>query len=78
EMIGAIEPLLKMRQHEVKPVPPAHLAFLRAVREWAATTDPTIDDLYARIRRSSNIGERQVQRLCKDYFAGSPAHLKRK
>jgi AraC-like DNA-binding protein len=78
EMIAAIEPLLKMRQLEVKPVPAAHLVFLRAVREWAATNDPTIDDLYARIRQCSNIGERQVQRLCKDYFAGSPAHLKRK
>lgn len=78
EMIAAIEPLLRMRQQEVKPVPAAHLVFLRAVREWAATKDPTIDDLYARIRKSSNIGERQVQRLCKDYFAGSPAHLKRK
>lgn len=78
EMIAATEPLLKMRQHEVKPVPPAHFAFLRAVREWAAANDPTIDDLYARIRQASNIGERQVQRLCKEYFAGSPAHLKRK
>ncbi len=78
EMVEAIEPLLKMRQYEVKPVPKAHLVFLRAVREWAATKDPTIDDLYVRIRQSSNIGERQVQRLCKDYFAGSPAHLKRK
>jgi AraC-like DNA-binding protein len=78
EMIAAIEPLLKLRQYEVKPVPKAHLIFLRAVREWAATKDPTIEDLYVRIRQSSNIGERQVQRLCKDYFAGSPAHLKRK
>lgn len=78
EMIEAIEPLLKLRQYEVKPVPKAHLVFLRAVREWAATKDPTIDDLYARIRQSSNIGERQVQRLCQEYFAGSPAHLRRK
>jgi AraC-like DNA-binding protein len=78
EMIAAVEPLLLMRQQEVKPVPPGHLIFLRAVREWAATKDPTIDDLYARIRRDSNIGERQVQRLCQEYFAGSPAYLKRK
>lgn len=78
EMVAAIEPLLKLRQYEVKPVPKAHIVFLRAVREWAATKDPTLDDLYARIRKSSNIGERQVQRLSKEYFAGSPAHLKRK
>ncbi len=78
EMIAAIEPLLQMRQYEVPPVPKAHLVFLRAIREWAATEDPTLDDLYARIRQSSNIGERQVQRLCKEYFSGSPAHLKRK
>ena len=78
EMIVAIEPLLRLRQFEVKPVPRAHLVFLRAVREWAATKDPAIDDLYTRIRQSSNVGERQVQRLCKDYFAGSPAHLRRK
>lgn len=78
EMIAAVEPLLKMRQHEVKPVPKAHLAFLTAVREWAAGGDPTLESLYGRIRATSNIGERQVQRLCQEYFAGSPAHLRRK
>ena len=78
EMIAAVEPLLKLRQHEVKPVPVAHLVFLRAVREWAASGDPELDGLYTLIRAKSNIGERQVQRLCKQYFAGSPAHLKRK
>jgi len=78
EMITAIEPLLKMRQYEVKPVPKPHLTFLQVVREWAASGDPTIDALYAAVRARSNIGERQVQRLCKEYFAGSPAHLKRR
>lgn len=78
EMIAAIEPLLKMRQYEVKPVPKAHLLFLGAIREWAASGDPALDRLYALIRAKSNIGERQVQRLCKEYFAGSPAHLRRK
>ncbi|WP_294092056.1 helix-turn-helix domain-containing protein [Sphingomonas sp.] len=78
EMIAAVEPLLKMRQYEVKPVPKAHLVFLGAIREWAAGGDPSLDQLYALIRAKSNIGERQVQRLCKEYFAGSPAHLRRK
>ncbi|HEX8300006.1 helix-turn-helix domain-containing protein [Sphingomonas sp.] len=67
-----------MRQHEVKPIPLAHLLFLRAVREWAASGDPGLDKLYGLIRAKSNIGERQVQRLCKEYFGGSPAHLRRK
>ncbi|RYD47649.1 MAG: AraC family transcriptional regulator, partial [Sphingomonadales bacterium] len=78
EMIEAIEPLLKMRQYEVKPVPKAHLVFLGAIREWAASGDPALDKLYSLIRAKSNVGERQVQRLCNEYFAGSPAHLRRK
>ena len=78
EMIAAIEPLLRLRQLEVKPVPKGHLLFLQAIREWAAGGDPTLDQLYGMIRAKSNIGERQVQRLCREYFAGSPAHLRRK
>lgn len=78
EMVEAISPLLKLRQHEVKPIPKGHVVFLRTVREWAAGGDPTLDTLYAAIRAKSNIGERQVQRLCLEYFAGSPAHLRRK
>jgi AraC-like DNA-binding protein len=78
EMVEAIEPLLMMRQQEVKPVPKAHVTFLRVIREWTATEDPTIEWLYARMEEEAGMGERQVQRLCKEYFAGSPTHLKRK
>jgi AraC-like DNA-binding protein len=78
EMVAAIEPLLLMRQQEVKPVPKAHVIFLRVVREWAATEDPTIEWLYAAMKAEIDMGERQVQRLCKEYFAGSPTHLRRK
>lgn len=78
EMVAATEPLLMMRQQEVKPVPKAHVTFLRAVRDWAAGGDPKLDVLYNAVRSKSNIGERQVQRLCLEYFAGSPAHLRRK
>lgn len=78
EMVSAIAPLLIMRQEEVNPVPEAHFPFLRAVREWAATENCTIDQLYAAIRASSGLGERQVQRLCLEYFGGSPNQLRRK
>lgn len=78
EMISGIAPLLIMRQEEVKPVPDAHFPFLRAVREWGAREDPTIDALYDSIRASSGLGERQVQRLCLEYFGGPPTKLKRK
>jgi hypothetical protein len=78
EMIAAVEPLLLRRRQEMKPVPRAHLRFLRAVREWGASGDPSLADLYERARQGANIGERQVQRLCLEYFAGSPAHLRRK
>lgn len=78
EMIGGIAPLLIMRQEEVEPVPAPHFPFLRAVREWAASADPTIDALYAAIQATSGLGERQVQRLCLDYFGGSPTKLRRK
>jgi AraC-like DNA-binding protein len=78
DMVAAIEPLLMMRQQEVKPVPKAHVTFLRVIREWTATDDPTIEWLYARMKAETDMGERQVQRLCKEYFAGSPTHLKRK
>ncbi|RYY27576.1 MAG: AraC family transcriptional regulator [Sphingomonadales bacterium] len=78
EMVTAVEPLLELRHSEVKPVPKSHLVFLSAVREWAAAGDPGLEHLYSAIRAKSNIGERQVQRLCNEYFAGSPAHLRRK
>ena len=78
EMISAIAPLLMMRQEEVKPVPEPHFPFLQAVREWAASEDPTIDMLYDTIRATSGLGERQVQRLCLEYFGGPPTKLKRK
>lgn len=78
EMIAASEPLLRQCKQEAKPVPRTHLLFLQTVREWAAGNDPTLDQLYCAVRRSANIGERQVQRLCREYFAGSPAHLRRK
>ncbi|WP_227698623.1 AraC family transcriptional regulator [Sphingomonas hengshuiensis] len=78
EMVAAVEPLLKMRRHEVKPVPHAHLPFLRAVREWTVIEDGTLDQLYDSIRATSGLGERQVQRLCREYFGSAPMHLKRK
>jgi AraC-like DNA-binding protein len=78
EMISGIAPLLIMRQEEVKPVPVAHYPFLRAVREWAATEGSTIDALYSRIEATSGLGQRQVQRLCLEYFGGAPTQLKRK
>jgi AraC-like DNA-binding protein len=78
DMISAIAPQLIMRQEEVKPVPEPHFPFLRAVREWAASEDPAIDDLYATIQETSGLGERQVQRLCLEYFGGPPTKLKRK
>lgn len=78
DMIAALEPLLMMRQQEVKPVPRTHVTFLRIIREWAATEDPTIEWLYAAMKAETDMGERQVQRLCKEYFAGSPTHLRRK
>lgn len=78
EMIAGIAPLLIMRQEEVKPVPRAHFPFLRAVRAWAASENPSVDTLYAAIRRDEGPGERQVQRLCREYFGAPPAQLKRK
>lgn len=78
EMISGIAPLLIMRQEEVKPVPHPHFPFLRAVREWAATEGSTIDALYATIGGNSGLGERQVQRLCLEYFGATPTKLKRK
>ncbi|RYE03382.1 MAG: AraC family transcriptional regulator [Sphingomonadales bacterium] len=78
EMVALTEPLLESRLAQTKPVPRTHLVFLRSVREWAASGSPGLDVLYSAIRAKSNIGERQVQRLCREYFAGSPAHLRRK
>ncbi len=70
-MIALVEPFLLAHR---KPVPPAHLALARAVREWAASAEPTIDALYA----AAGMGERQVMRLCNEYYGGPPTHLKRK
>lgn len=78
DMIAIVQPLLEARHAAAKPVSRTHLVFLQAVREWAASGDPALELLYAVIRARSNIGERQVQRLCREYFGGSPAHLRRK
>jgi AraC-like DNA-binding protein len=71
DMIAEAEPFLLARR---RPVPQAHLELARAVREWAATESPTIDGLYARVAMS----ERQVMRLCNEYFGGPPKLLERK
>lgn len=78
EMVAAIEPLLLRRLDVARRVPRAHVAFLRIVREWAASGDPTIDSLYMAMETETGMGQRQVQRLCKEYFAGPPNHLRRK
>jgi AraC-like DNA-binding protein len=78
EMISGIAPLLIMRQEEVKPVPVAHYPFLREVRDWAATENSTIGALYSRVQETSGLGERQVQRLCLEYYGSRPTHLRRK
>lgn len=78
EMVAAIEPLLLQRLESARRIPKAHLAFLRIVREWAASGDPTIEALYDSMEAETGMGQRQVQRLCKEYFAGPPNHLRRK
>lgn len=71
DMIAEVEPFLLARR---KPVPQAHLDLAKAVREWAASEAPVIEGLYARVPMS----ERQVMRLCNEYFGGPPKLLERK
>ncbi|MES2443282.1 MAG: AraC family transcriptional regulator [Pseudomonadota bacterium] len=71
EMIALVEPFLVAR---ARRVPPAHIALAVAVREWAASDEPVIDSLYSRIAMS----QRQVMRLCNEYFGSPPKHLERK
>lgn len=71
EMIAAVEPVLLAIR---KPVPRAPYALVRALREWAATDAPVIEGFYARLPMS----ERQVTRLCNEYFGGPPKFLERK
>lgn len=71
EMVAAVEPLLYARR---RLVPAAHRALAGAVREWAASEEPVIEGLYARVEMS----ERQVMRLCNEYFGGPPKLLERK
>jgi AraC-like DNA-binding protein len=78
EMVAAVEPLLMRRLDAARRVPKAHVAFLRIVREWAASGDPALEALYAAMAAETGMGQRQVQRLCKEYFAGPPNHLRRK
>ncbi|NLS25246.1 hypothetical protein S2M10_02090 [Sphingomonas sp. S2M10] len=77
-MVAAVEPLLLRRLDSARRVPTAHIAFLRIVREWAASGDPAIEALYEAMEAETGMGQRQVQRLCKEYFAGPPNHLRRK
>lgn len=77
-MVAATEPLLNDRLDHARRVPCAHVIFLRIVREWAVAVDPTLDALYTAMAAETGMGQRQVQRLCKEYFAGPPNHLRRK
>lgn len=70
-MIAAVEPFLLARR---RPVPPAHMALARAVREWAASGASGVEALYT----SVDLSDRQVMRICNDYFGGPPKHLERK
>lgn len=78
DMVTAVEPFLMRRLASARRIPKAHIAFLRIVREWAASGDPTIEALYDAMAAETGMGQRQVQRLCKEYFAGPPNHLRRK
>jgi AraC-like DNA-binding protein len=71
EMIEAVEPFLLARRRRV---PKAHLALARAVREWAASGAEGVEALYAAV----DMSERQVMRVCNEYFGGPPKHLERK
>lgn len=71
DMIAEVEPFLRAR---LRPVPPAHVALARAVREWTASGEPGVEALYARL----DMSDRQATRLCNEYFGGPPKHLERK
>ena len=71
EMIAAVEPFLLARRRRV---PEAHLALARAVREWAASGAEGVEALYATV----DMSERQVMRVCNEYFGGPPKMLERK
>jgi AraC-like DNA-binding protein len=71
EMIAAVEPFLLARRRRV---PEAHLALARAVREWAASGAEGVEALYAMV----DMSERQVMRVCNEYFGGPPKLLERK
>lgn len=71
DMIEAVAPFLLARRRRV---PEAHLALARAVREWAASGAEGVEALYAMV----DMSERQVMRVCNEYFGGPPKHLERK
>lgn len=77
-MIAAVEPVLLARRMAMPPVSEEHRRFLQAVREWARSDDPAIDDLYALVAQGDGPGPRQVQRLCLAYYGNPPNRLKRK
>lgn len=71
DMIAVAEPFFLARR---RPVPPSHLAIARAVRDWAASGAEGVESLYAAV----DLSERQVMRICNEYFGGPPKHLERK
>jgi AraC-like DNA-binding protein len=71
QMIDAVTPILLAHR---RPVPKAHLELCRAVEEWSRTDALGVEALYARVPMS----QRQVMRLCNEYFGGPPKHLERK
>lgn len=58
-----------------RPVPTAHIAFIKAVADWLAQSlSPALDDLLAQVP----YGGRQTQRLAERYFGLPPSRLARK
>jgi AraC-like DNA-binding protein len=71
DMIALVEPFLLARR---RPVPKAHLALARAVREWTVAGEPGIEGFFARV----DMSRRQATRLCNEYYGGPPKLLERK
>jgi len=73
DFVKAVEDMIRqVCANTTRKPKPDHVELVAAIERWLASEfSPSVDDLYGAV----DLGQRQVQRLCRRYFGVPPAQL---
>ncbi len=73
ELCGALETTIRqVCSRPERAVNPDHMRLIKVIEDWLASAfNPSVAELYETV----DLGQRQVQRLCRRYFGVPPAQL---